>query len=683
MITIKQIATIIGGNTINIGTHNEHNVINDFEMFFSRIHSKQTAYFSPNNDTWEKYLGRPKGSPDGNELIDPSHKDIGLIITEHEAKHLEHPIPQIIVDDSISALKTLAIHIRNQYTNPIIAITGSMGKTSTRTMLTSLLRDYNVLETYGNNNVRTATYINMLKLIKNPDFAVIEVSLNVIDYIEDTMLNLRPDIAVVTGIGAAHMRPKKTIEDIARLKSRIFHGMSENGIAIINDDTLCADYLIEKAKNHTQNVYTFSIATSSHADIAPEYIQYQKGHIQIGIHKNGEIQTYNLNTISSGMVSNLLAALLVLKKLNITIHGEYLKDFQPFSKVLKMKEVQTTHHKLTLIDDTYNASLPAMMNAIRAFDTQVRFFKGNKIIALGKINDLGENSQVIHQALIPVLEESQADYILCLDGDLRSVASKVKHKHITWYASIEMMMNDLKILCNADSLTLLKSSSGGTMFPDLAKRLPDALASNTLKYEESTLFDEIRHIGQSFLIIDNETLSIDKAVNTEHSMTTDGLGPLIYYTYAMNEHVTNSVRDLNEWPTNNKQYFTGREMETYELLKHITHSTHPSVLYELADRLFENFINRKRYVRAFIKKYELDPSVAVNLTGRSMMRERQSYSVHDLYKIFKDYQFELFRFNNSFIIGDKSKSGYIRGRDKTIIFTSYDNPAVLKAYMTF
>lgn len=683
MLTLKEIATIIGGKTIHIDTHNENNVIDDFEMFFSRVQSKQTAYFSPNKNTWSKYLGRTKGAPDGNDLIDPTHAEIGLIISEKEAINLQHPIPQIIVEDSIIALKTLAIHIRNQYTNPIIAITGSMGKSSTRMMITALLRDYNVLATRGNNNVRAATYINMLKLTQNPDIAVIEVSLNVIDPLEDTMLNLRPTIAVVTGIGAAHMAPRKSIEDIAHLKSRVFNGLTENDMVIINDDTLCADYMNEQALTHTPHVFTYSIATSSNADLISEYIQYQKGQIQFGMINDNQRQTYQLNTISSGMVSNTLAALLVLKKLNIEIHGECLKDFQPFSKVLKMKTVETPHHQLTLLDDTHNASLPAMINAIQAFDTQARFFKGNKVIALGKINDLGKNSRDIHQELVPVLAESQADYILCLDGDLRPVVNKVKKKHITWYASADMMLNDLKFLCNEDSLTLLKSSSGGTLLPELAKKLPKALASNTLQYEQPKLFDEMCRLGQSYLIVDNKTLNIEKAVNADHSMTIEGLSPLLYYTYAINEHVPNTMRALKEWGTNNDIFYTGKELTTFELLKHVTHSPHPSVLYELADRLFENFANRNKYTRTFIKKYNLDPSVAVNLTGRFMMRERQSYSVHDLYQIFKDYQYDLFRFNNSFIIGNKSKSGYIRGRDKTIIFTSYDDPDKLKSLITF
>lgn len=683
MLSIKQINTILNGRTVNVDEHNENNMINDFETIFHYVNSKQTAYFSPNKETWARFLGRGKGAADGNDMIKRDQEDIGLIITEKEVEGLKYPIPQIIIEDSVASIKKLAIHIRNQYTNPLIAITGSMGKSSTRMITTSLLQDYDVLENRGNNNVRGSIYGIMLKLIKNPDFAVVETSLNAVNYIEDTSVNLRPDVAIVTGIGAAHFSSFKSIEEIAKIKSRIFNGLSEDGVAIINGDTLFVDILKEQAAKHTQNVLTYSIATSSDADLTPEFIQYQKGAVRFGIQEHNTLQTYQLNTISSGMISNTLAALLALKKLNVTINADHLKDFQPFTKILNMKPVQTPHHQLTLIDDTHNASLPAMINAIKAFDTQTRFFKGNKIIALGQISDLGDKARDVHQELVPVLSESNADYILCLDNDLRPVVNNVKNKHISWYASKEMMFNDLRFLCNEDSVALMKSSSGGTEFPEVARKLPHVLSANHMQYKHDDLFDEMRRIGQSYLIVDNETLKIDRAVNPRLSMTVDGLGPLIFYMYAMDEKVADTSRPLKEWGTNNKTFYTGRQMTTYELLAQVTNNPHPSVLYELSDRLFKNFANRKQYTRSVIEKYDLDPCVTINLTGRFMRKERQSYSVRDLYKIFTDYHHDLFRFGNTFIIGGDYKSGYMKGRDKTIIFTSYQDPERLKGLIKF
>ena len=262
MLTIGKIYHIIGGELKD--AHNrESNEINDFETIYKFVESKKTAYFSPNKETWARELGRNKNALDGNDLVDRQNEEVGLIITESYISNLKFTVPQIIVEDSVQAFKKLAIYIRNQYKNPVVAITGSMGKSSTRMLITSLLSDFDVLENRGNNNVRAAIYNNMLKLIKNPDFAVIETSLNAINYRENTSVYLKPDIAIITGIGEAHFSTFKSVKDIAKIKTRIFEGLADNGVAIVNNDTLYADYLVDKARENTNNVLTYRVLLQS------------------------------------------------------------------------------------------------------------------------------------------------------------------------------------------------------------------------------------------------------------------------------------------------------------------------------------------------------------------------------------------------------------------------------------
>lgn len=673
MLTIKDISNIIGGHLINIDEENINNEINDFETIYNFVKSKKTAYFSPQKDSWWRELGRSKNAPDGNDLIDKNNPDIGLIITENIVENMLYEIPQIIVDDSVKSLKKLAVYIRDQYKKPLIAITGSMGKSSTRMLTTSLLKDFNVLENRGNNNVRAAIYANMLKLIKNPDFAVIETSLNAINNRENTALYLKPDIAVITGIGAAHYSTFQSIKEIAHLKSRIFEGLSSKGSAIINGDTMYSNYLKEKASSYTKNVFTYSINKPDTSDIKLSSINYLKGRIQFTMDSNENKQKYQINTISDGMVSNTLCAILILRQLGITANSKYLLEFQPFSKILKMKKIQTKSHKLTLIDDTHNASLPAMINAIKAFNTQTKFFDGNKVIAIGKINDLGNKSIKVHQELVPFLMESNADYILCLDNDLRTVVNKVKDKNIIWYPNKELMINDLKYLCNEDSLTLLKSSSGGTEFPEIAKKLPQILKNVSNTTISNDLFSNISYHGKSYIIVDNDSNKIVSQYNIKNSMTIEGMGPLLYYMKAIKNNVQNENLKLKDWVTNNDKFYTGKDIKLYSLLKSMTRGPHPSETYELSDYLFKNFRDRKHYIKSIVEKYNLNNSISVNLTGRFRVKERQSFSTSDLLKIYEKFKYELFKFSNSFIIGLKYKSGYIRGQDQTIIFTSFNN----------
>ena len=314
-----------------------------------------------------------------------------------------------------------------------------------------------------------------------------------------------------------------------------------------------------------------------------------------------------------------------------------------------------------------------MINAIKAFDTQTEFFKGNKIIALGKINDLGHKSRDTHQELIPYLSNSNADYILCLDDDLRPVVNKIKNKHITYYPNKELMINDLKYLCNEDSVVLLKSSSGGTQFSEVAKTLPNILAKTKLEANFKDLFSAISNNGKSYIIVNNDTNEIEEQFNVENSMTIEGMGPLVYYMNAIDVQVPNEELQLKEWVTNNSNFFTGKTINVYELLTSMSKGPHPSESYELADYLFKNFANRKKYTNSIIANYNLSDSIATNLTGRFRVKERQSFTVSDLLSIYNDYKYDLFKFNNAFIIGLKYKSGFIRGFNKTIIFTSFND----------
>ena len=97
--------------------------------------------------------------------------------------------------------------------------------------------------------------------------------MNAINYLENTAIYLKPDIAIITGIGEAHFSTFKSVKDIAKIKTRIFEGLSDNGTAIINNDTLYADYLVNKAQEKTNNVLTYGINKDSKVDLSVDIIK--------------------------------------------------------------------------------------------------------------------------------------------------------------------------------------------------------------------------------------------------------------------------------------------------------------------------------------------------------------------------------------------------------------------------
>lgn len=154
------------------------------------------------------------------------------------------------------------------------------------------------------------------------------------------------------------------------------------------------------------------------------------------------------------------------------------------------------------------------------------------------------------------------------------------------------------------------------------------------------------------------------------------MSPLIYYLKAIDEKLEDRIINMKSWPTNNSKngYVEGLKIHIYTLLKNMTNSPHPSEIYELANELFDNHIERKEYINQLIQQLKLSTAIATNLTGRFRSKERQSYTVNDLYQVYKYYKYDLFKFSNTFILGLKYKSGFIRGEKETIIFTSYQDP---------
>ncbi|MBQ5153744.1 hypothetical protein EGM85_10825 [Macrococcus caseolyticus] len=475
LFTIASLNYLLNGRLID-GENAMEKSINDFEYNINYVNSKSTAYISIKNKTWEKFHGRKSKIKDGNLQVATSIEYVGLIITEEYIPNLKHKIPQLIVRDSIEAMKEIGLKARLNYKNPLIAITGSMGKSSTRLMLEQTLEDYNVLANRNNSNTRPVILLNMCKLAKNPDFALFEVSINAINNRGNMSLYLLPDIAIITGIGAAHLSTIPSTKEVAKYKSRLLDGLSSDATAIINTDTEHHEFLVERAKMNTPKVKQYSLKGTESLKL--KSLEYKKGKTEIVVEDEAnQTITYQLQTLSEGMASNSLAVFMTLQELKLDVSTLMLKlsYFNPFKKVLEIKEILNKKGKITLIDDTHNASLPAMINAISAFDSQAQYYSGNKVIALGQISDLGVRSEDIHKQLLQRLDVSKADKILLMDDPYRNIIKEMNHDNVEWFEDKTQMLQALVELSNDDSLILLKSSVTNTKFPEVANELPNQL----------------------------------------------------------------------------------------------------------------------------------------------------------------------------------------------------------------
>ena len=181
---------------------------------------------------------------------------VAALVNTTSYRDVTSPCPLLLVEDTRLALGRLAAHWRTQLNTPVIAVTGSNGKTTVKEMLASILRaatgdDDTVLATVGNLNNDIGVPLTLLKLRTVHRYAVIEMGMNHPGEIEYLTQMARPDVAIVNNASSAHLAGLGSVDAVARAKGEIFTGLSPQGTAIINADDAYAPLWRELADDHT------------------------------------------------------------------------------------------------------------------------------------------------------------------------------------------------------------------------------------------------------------------------------------------------------------------------------------------------------------------------------------------------------------------------------------------------
>jgi len=326
----------------------------------------------------ELYIALKGENFDGHDFLKQAYEQgaIGAIVS----RMVDTPLPLLQVEDTRIALGQLAKMWRNQFDIPVIALTGSCGKTTTKAMLASILsRCGETLVTEGTLNNDIGVPLTLLQLTDKHQFAVIEMGTNHFGEIAYITNIAQPTIACVLNAGPGHLEFFGDVAGVAREKADIYAGAK---IGIINLDDEFSDSWQQKIKKHI----TFS--TKKKADVWASDIQYPNFTLHIG-EKSVSIQ---LPILGQHNVSNALAAAAMVQPLNIAIDAikTGLEAFSPVSK--RLVQMQGLNHSV-LIDDSYNAnpsSFGAAVNLLAAFPAQ------EKILIMGDMGELGSNAPQYH-----------------------------------------------------------------------------------------------------------------------------------------------------------------------------------------------------------------------------------------------------------------------------------------------
>ena len=325
---------------------------------------------------------------DGHDFTDDvAVKGAAAMIVSHP---VETELPQLVVADTRMALGQLAALWRDRFDIPVIAVTGSNGKTTVKEMLASILnRQHSVLVTQGNLNNDIGVPLTLLRLRAEHDVAVIEMGASQQGDIEYLSKMVRPNVALLTNAAAAHLEGFGDIAGVARAKGEIFSGLIEDGCAILNaDDSRSGLWRVMAGERRCSY---FGIRHK--ADVTVTDLQ-----------DNGQLgSTFRLKTPQGQVlvslplagrhnVMNALAASAAATAISISL-DDICAGLQSMQAVSGRLAIQRGINNSCLINDSYNANPSSMRAALDVLAAS----GGEKILVLGDMAELGNSARALHE----------------------------------------------------------------------------------------------------------------------------------------------------------------------------------------------------------------------------------------------------------------------------------------------
>lgn len=393
---------------------------------------------------------------DGHDFVDDviSKGASAVVIQKNQTQRfIDKNYPMILVDDTIQALGQLARIFRNKFDIKVIGLTGSNGKTTTKEMIAKILETkYNVLKTEGNLNNNLGLPLNLFRLKKNHQLAVIEMGINHFGEMQSLCEIADPDFGLITMIGTAHIEFFGSREGIAKEKTELFRYLKKkNGFVFINTD----DVFIKNQTKIFKRKLTFGF--NSRSDVRGKILSLNLlAQPELSITYKNKSIVINLPTFGIHTAQNALCASAVGVKFGISLKQikAALEEFQSVDKRMQMVEL----NNFTFINDAYNANPDSMKLAIQTLSLMKGF--ENKIAVLGDMLELGEHSENFHRELAHYLKDS-ATKTAYLFGDLTKLTfdeAKKLNLNVHHFDSKTDIAQELKQMNNQKVLVLLKGS---------------------------------------------------------------------------------------------------------------------------------------------------------------------------------------------------------------------------------
>jgi len=382
-----------------------------------------------------------------------------VVESKFAAKFKSLEIPVIVVDDTLKALQKFASMHRSKYKIPVIGITGTNGKTTTKEMINWILKSkYNVLKTKGNLNNLIGVPLTLLRLKSEHQVAIIEMGTNQPGEIEQLVSIAKPNAALITNIGKGHLQNFSSIDGLTEEKLSLFKGINNRGTVFLNMD----DLRLPKFKHRKKTLWGYSLNENNRAKVLGKVIElddHGMGKWQLNNKVQIKMKIAGTHHIQNALAASTVASYFGFKEKEIK---ETLEEYTAYDK--RMQTVRSGG--VIFINDSYNANPDSFIPALSTLQHIADRNNGRKIVVMGDMLELGLESESIHYNLLMGMLEYNISGIFTVGKICDTVVHDLKQRgydNIFWFKQHESLAKSLKDFLKKGDYCLIKGSRGMQM----------------------------------------------------------------------------------------------------------------------------------------------------------------------------------------------------------------------------
>ncbi|MET0546055.1 MAG: UDP-N-acetylmuramoylalanyl-D-glutamyl-2,6-diaminopimelate--D-alanyl-D-alanine ligase [Caulobacterales bacterium] len=375
--------------------------------------------------------------------------------------------PQLIVSEVLEGLRGLAAAARDRSAAIRVAVTGSVGKTTVKSLIADALVHKGVTHSSVKSfNNHWGVPLTLARMPQDSQFGVFEIGMNHADEIRPLTKLVQPHLALVTTVEAVHLEHFESVDGIADAKAEIFEGLVPGGAAIINADNPYADRLILRAKEAGVSLI---VRYGRAADCEARLLDFQTDGESCDIDADvfGKRVEVRIPAPGAFWANNGLAVLAATGALfdgDCSAGAQALAEFSPLPGRGQVRRISAVSGIITVVDDTYNANPTSMAASIRTLGGRPVGSGGRRIAALGDMLELGADEALFHRGMVEPIEAARLDLVFCAGPRMKALWDALPDSRRGGYAE---KSDDLAPLIagavRGGDVVLVKGSAGSRM----------------------------------------------------------------------------------------------------------------------------------------------------------------------------------------------------------------------------